>query len=165
MNVSQDSTTVQVDPRHLTLLRVFLTVEGYCQHAIEAVLEYVTAEGTIEGCDALDPEDYETAEGWLEAGYPTEPWTSPAWDEDSWSDHGPTYWTTGEGLLMDVQEHIHQATMGGGPEEEPYQPSKAELAELAEWSAGGMAFPIAEELSPLERHHRALEDARIFGRK
>ena len=151
--------------RNLTLLRVFLATEGYCQHAIEAVLAYAAAEGTIEGCPELDPEDYETAEGWLETGYPAVPMTSHAWGsatgnesprnplDDRWN-------TLGDVWYSDAAEFAHQYSMGSGPDEEPYNPSPEDLAELAEWAAGGMAFPRA--MTQSERHEVALESMRDF---
>jgi hypothetical protein len=65
---------------------------------------------------------------------------------------------------VDVQEYVHQQTMGSGPDEPPaadeppYEPSDEDLAEMASWSAGldgGMDFP--REMSQAERHRSAID--------
>jgi hypothetical protein len=80
------------DRQQTSLLAVTLASLGYHQHAIETILAHVASEGCLEGAPCLEAEDVEAAEGALETGFETVPFTSHAWDEDSWSDHGPTYW-------------------------------------------------------------------------
>jgi hypothetical protein len=131
----------------LTSLARWLTDRHYSQHAVEAIVLHAMVEGTPTGCPYLESEDEaEASEAFVDGMAPVD-YRSAAW--------GPS-------LVATPPE------LDGWDCPPPYEPTAADLAEMAEWfdmpplsggspDAGGSYVPTDEDIADADEVCRRLD--------